>query len=126
MGLNAYLEAAVGIGLTQNTTALANQVFISGKSGKRISVLAYGATTPSVATNIYFMVPVSGVNSIATAMTAAATAFVASATAAWRPGSRRGGWAPCGSTCSCRPRRARARTRADMRGIRLLGQRLVA
>jgi hypothetical protein len=78
MGLNAYLEAAGSMGYYKNaTTAAATIKYIDGRPGKRLTVMAYGVTTPSVATTTYFMVPVpgSGVNSIASALTASSTAI---------------------------------------------------
>jgi hypothetical protein len=76
MSLNAYLEAAGSMGLTYaSATALAVNGYLNGVTGKRITVLSYGCTTPSAATTISFMVPVSGVNSIASALTAASTAL---------------------------------------------------
>lgn len=77
MSLNAYLEAAGSIGYTAGTTAGVANGFIPGRTGKRVSVLAYAVTTPSVATNVVFMNPVpgSGVNTIASALTASSTAI---------------------------------------------------
>jgi hypothetical protein len=78
MGMNVYLEAAGTIGYTKNgTTAAVTVTPIDGRAGKRISILSYGLTTPSVATTTYFLNPVpgSGINSIASALTAASTAI---------------------------------------------------
>ncbi len=56
MGLNAYLEAADSYGYTIATTSLLATIhYIHPRSGKRISVLAYGATGGNTATSLYFM-----------------------------------------------------------------------
>jgi len=75
MGVEAYLEAAASFGFTQPTTALAVNVFIPGKQAKRISILSYSLTTGTALSGAVFMVPVSGISQVGTAMTAAATAF---------------------------------------------------
>jgi hypothetical protein len=78
MGMNVYLEAAGSLGYSKNaTTAAATWVSIDGRSGKRLSILSYGTTTPSVATTIVFMqaAPGSGLNSLASALTASSTAI---------------------------------------------------
>ncbi len=78
MGMNVYLEAAGSLGYLKNaTTAAATINYIDGRAGKRLSILSYGVTTPSVATTTYFLQPVpgSGLNSIASALTAASTAI---------------------------------------------------
>lgn len=76
MSINAYLEAAASIGSTPATaTTLAVTAFIHGKPGLRATILAYSVTTGSAATTISFMVPVSGNNTIASALTASSTAI---------------------------------------------------
>lgn len=80
MGLNAYLAAVDSYGNKSAAGGSSVKHSIVGQSGKRIAILAFGATVGSVATHIYFMQTL-GTTTVGTAAASGVASVVLSADA---------------------------------------------
>lgn len=80
MGLNVYLQSVDSYGYKNASAGTSVKQNITGRSGKRISIIAFGASCGTHATHVYFMQTL-GTTSVGTAAASGVASVVLSADA---------------------------------------------